>query len=83
MGFSLERQSEMLQRGFQEFDKIEEHKAELKEKYEGEIVAVREGEPVASAGSMEELKQELENKEVSLEEVYTYSFLSEDLKIIL
>lgn len=78
-----DKESQLLKKGFEEFDKIEGKKEELKEKYRGKIIATKNGEVIASADDIKELEKKIREKGETLETVYTHSFLPEEVRIFL
>lgn len=78
-----EREAQLLRKGFDEFDKIESKRDELKEKFKGKIIATKDGEIIASAEDIKELEKKVREKGENLETVYTHSFLPEEIRIFL
>ena len=76
-------ETQLLEKGSKSFDWVQRKFDELAKKYEGKLVAVEEGEIIASSGTMEDLIKQIEKKGKNPAETYVTSFPPKDLIWIL
>lgn len=76
-------ETQLLEKGSKSFDWVQRKFDELAKKYEGKLIAVEEGEIIASSDTMEDLITQIEKKGKNPTETYVTSFPPKDLIWIL
>ena len=76
-------ETQLLEKGFQSFNWVQSNFDELAKKYEGKLVAVEEGEIIASSDTVEGLIKQIEKRGMNPAEVYITSFPPKDFIWIL
>jgi len=76
-------ETQLLEKGSKSFDWVQKNFDELAKKHEGKLIAVEDGEIIASSDTMEDLMRQIERKGKNPAETFITSFPPKDLIWIL